>query len=107
MRCAAALRLSEKNFFDLMPADIYTRLQTHRKGLIVINPPYGRRLGKKADAGKLFFELCRKLKTDFKGWKAALIAPDKNLIRKVPFKTTTQHLFHGGLNLSLLIGTVA
>lgn len=95
-----------KNFFDLLPTDINGLPKSAPRGLVTINPPYGRRMETKQASEKLFAEICKKLKKDFIGWKIALILPSKHLIKKVPFKVTAHDLFHGGLNLTLLTGRI-
>lgn len=95
-----------KDFFDLLPADMKGLKKTAHRGLLTINPPYGRRLETKNYSEKMFIEICKKLKKDFTGWKVALIAPNKQLVKKVPFKVTAHDLFHGGLNLTLLTGRI-
>jgi len=94
-----------KNFFDLGTPDI-EGLTKSKHGLVIINPPYGRRLETQDRSDRLFVEICEKLRSDFKGWKTALIAPERSLIKKVPFAVTAHDLFHGGLNLTLLTGRI-
>ena len=50
----------QKNFFDLAPREL-----TDQTGVICINPPYGRRLGKRNDSQKIFHAICDKLKSDY------------------------------------------
>jgi putative N6-adenine-specific DNA methylase len=95
-----------KDFFDLLPTEIKGQTKPAHRGLLTINPPYGRRLETKDASEKMFVEICKKLKKDFTGWKIALIAPDKHLVKKVPFKVIPHHLFHGGLHLALLTGRI-
>ncbi len=94
------------DFFDLQPSDIKRLTKTERNGLVTINPPYGRRLGSKDNSEKTFVKICQKLKKDFKGWKIALIAPSRDLVKKVPFTVAAHDLFHGGLNLTFLTGRI-
>ena len=75
-------------------------------GLVVINPPYGVRLGSERQANDLFMGICRHLKTHFPGWTVALITPNRELARQVPFPSSQMSLTHGGLTLALLIGTI-
>jgi putative N6-adenine-specific DNA methylase len=103
---AGTISVTAKDFFDLLPSHIQEQTQTKRKGLVVINPPYGRRLETKAQSQALFIEICKKLKQDFKGWKFALIAPDKRLSKDIPFPATTHRIFHGGLKPILLTGRI-
>ena len=90
---------AKKDFFDLVPSAL-----TKYKGLVVINPPYGHRMGSRSESVKLFIAVCKKLKKDFSGWKAALIAPDITLQNALSLKTQT--LFHGGLKIHLLYGKI-
>jgi putative N6-adenine-specific DNA methylase len=96
-----AVRVNQKDFFDLIPREL-----TNHIGVICINPPYGRRLGHKQDSQKLFQAICDKLKSDYRGWKLALFAPGKKLTRTVPFATKSYPILHGGLKLTLLVGTI-
>jgi len=103
---SGTISVFRKDFFDLLPSEIKRLTKTERKGLVTINPPYGRRLGSKNNSEKMFVEICEKLKKDFKGWKIALIAPSRSLAKKVPFTVAAHDLFHGGLNLILLTGRI-
>ena len=107
---ADTIIVSKKNFFDLFPPRVENpgrrSSAAARDGLIAINPPFGRRLEAQDQGEKIFVEIGKKLKTDFKGWKIALIAPKKALVRKVPFKVHPHEFSHGGLNLTLLTGRI-
>ncbi len=76
------------------------------KRLVVLNPPYGRRLGSKANAATLYQQIKEKLSKDFKGWQFAVIGPHHFLKGKIPFPHQRFPLFHGGLSLTLLIGRI-
>lgn len=95
------VQVEEKDFFDLSSNTL-----TKDKGLVVINPPYGRRMGSRYESVKLFYAVCEKLKKDFSGWKVALIAPDISLLNSIPFILKAQTLHHGGLKISLLYGKI-
>ena len=103
---SGAISVFQKDFFDLVPSRVNGLKKTKGEGLIVLNPPYGRRLKTRKESEKVFVEICRKLKKDFKGWKVALIAPRKKLVRKIPFIVTAHDFFHGGLKVTLLTGRV-
>jgi putative N6-adenine-specific DNA methylase len=96
-----AVSVYPKDFFDLAPREL-----TDQTGIICINPPYGRRLGQKLDSQKIFLAICDKLKSDYGGWKLVLIAPSRKLAGTVPFATESYPIFHGGLKLTLLVGTI-
>jgi putative N6-adenine-specific DNA methylase len=101
---SGAVRVSRKDFLDVSPAEILSSDHVQAKGLVVINPPYGRRLGTKAQSAKLVDEICRKLKKDFAGWRFAMIAPDQQIGGCIPLMADRREFFHGGLTLSLLVG---
>ncbi len=94
------INVSSADFFELRPRSIKP------PGLVVLNPPYGRRIGSKNAADKMFGRIGEKLKNDFRGWKIALLMPDKHLLAKIPFKTTSRELAHGGLQITLVTGKI-
>jgi len=97
----SAIKVLQRDFEDLKPAEYFKR-----PGLVVINPPYGKRLGTPKQTTVLFETIGRMLKSHYQGWRLALIAPDKRLARQLPFKLHHQRLQHGGLNLRLLTGLI-
>jgi putative N6-adenine-specific DNA methylase len=94
------------DFFDMKSKDLPVMFNTRQTGLVIINPPYGIRLGTKSKSREIFRNIIKKLGSDFKGWRYALFVLDQNLIREVPFERTSILLDHGGLKLVLLTGTV-
>lgn len=100
---SGAIAVANADVLDIEPV----RDKDGRPGLIVINPPYGHRMETKEDSSRLFLEICRKLKKDFKGWKLALIAWDRRLADRVPFPVNIDEILHGGLHLLLLTGRIA
>ncbi|GBC63345.1 RNA methyltransferase [Desulfonema ishimotonii] len=98
---SARVRVSCRDFFDFSPADL-----TDRPGVVALNPPYGIRLGSGQESRDLFQAICRHLRAEYRGWKIALIAPDKDLARQLPFRVTRHPFRHGGLDLTLLTGKI-
>jgi putative N6-adenine-specific DNA methylase len=94
------------DFFDLHPENIHGMEKNMHPGLIALNPPYGRRLGNKSSIDDMFADIGKKLKKDFKGWKAAILVSDKRLVKKIPFKAKTHEFFHGGLRITLVTGKI-
>ncbi|MCF8051243.1 MAG: hypothetical protein K9L59_08415 [Desulfobacterales bacterium] len=87
------------DFFDLRPAKILPE-----SGLVVLNPPYGRRM----DPGTGDADMARvldHLKRFFKGWTAALVSPP-GLLDRIPFPHRSRPLVHGGLRLNLVTGRI-
>lgn len=99
-------RVGVRDFFELTPQDLELPPDGETNGLVVLNPPYGRRLGSKERLPKLIADIGLKLRKDFRGWRVALIVPDKSLIRQIPFPVNFHPLFHGGLKVSLLTGRI-
>jgi len=93
--------VTNADFFSLSPERL-----TDQVGLVVINPPYGRRMGARRDSAKLLEAICARLKERYLGWRLALIAPRKHLGPGVPLKLTARPLYHGGLHLTLFEGTI-
>jgi putative N6-adenine-specific DNA methylase len=104
---SGVVKVVNKDFKGLSLTDISEDLPEGKKGLIILNPPYGMRIGTKAKSRKLLDEIFEKLENDFKGWKLALFVPHGNIIHKIPFKLTSRLLDHGGTKLVLLTGTVS
>jgi putative N6-adenine-specific DNA methylase len=96
---AAGIGVSRNDFFTLNPRSI-----CRRKGLVVLNPPYGRRLDAIPAALARYREILGKLKSDFKGWRLALLVPTP-FARQLPIGgLNTRRLLHGGLDLTVVIG---
>ncbi len=87
------------DFFDMRP-------EQKKNGVVVLNPPYGIRLDKDEDITGLYKEIGRKLKTDFKGFRAGIICPDKDKLKALDIGLSPMPLFHGGLDLYAAIGVI-
>jgi putative N6-adenine-specific DNA methylase len=98
---AAWVGVARGDFFDLDPRSL-----TAATGLVVINPPYGRRLGTPAASARLFRQILARLQAVYPGWRCALIAPDSKLVEDLPFALRILPLTHGGLRLPLLVGRI-
>jgi putative N6-adenine-specific DNA methylase len=97
-----AVQVACGDFFQLDPADL-----TDKKGLIILNPPYGMRMAGKETGEEFFAAICSQLKKVYGGWQLALIIPEKHLKNKVPIPGLTEHrLFHGGLKIVLMTGRI-
>ncbi|MCP4023457.1 MAG: RNA methyltransferase [Desulfobacteraceae bacterium] len=90
----SAIQVCQGNYFDIQP-----RHFTREKAVVVLNPPYGRRIGEKGQTFPLYREIGEKLKQDFKGWRAGVILPSKSLIKALGLKAQLKPFFHGGLEL--------
>ena len=96
------IQVLEGDFFDLNPGDL-----TVEPGLVVINPPYGKRMGTRRESRLLIQDVMKKLKTDYRGWKFALMVPDRSDIGGISPEWRFHSIYHGGLKLELLVGKLA
>jgi putative N6-adenine-specific DNA methylase len=97
-----AVQVACRDFFQLDPEDL-----TDKKGLVILNPPYGMRIAGKANGEDFFTAICSQLKKAYSGWQLALIIPEKHLKNKIPIPGLTEHrLFHGGLKIVLMTGRI-
>jgi putative N6-adenine-specific DNA methylase len=81
---------------DLTPPDC-------RPGLVIVNPPYGERIGGAAELAPLYRTLGQTLKRRFAGWRVGLVTSDSSLARAtgLPFGPTLAPVLHGGLRVTL------
>jgi len=72
-------------------------------GLVMVNPPYGTRLGEAASLAPLYQALGRTLATQFRGWRVGLVAAEARLARAtgLPFLEPGPPVPHGGLRVRL------
>ncbi|HEX9102070.1 MAG TPA: hypothetical protein VF997_07700 [Polyangia bacterium] len=72
-------------------------------GTVIMNPPYGRRLGDPRALRSLYGAIGRALRARFSGWRAALLVSDARLIDAVGARVVAEHpLSNGGLRVRLL-----
>lgn len=94
---APAVAINVADFFSIRPAG--------ETGVVVLNPPYGRRI----DAGRqsrLYREIGEKLQKDFRNWTAAVVIPSRQLLPQISFAARMHPLVHGGLRVWVAIGRV-
>ena len=72
-------------------------------GLVIVNPPYGTRIGDKKPLFALYAALGKTLSTRFKGWRVGVITADSSLAKAtgLAFAKPTKPVSHGGLNITL------
>ena len=72
-------------------------------GLVITNPPYGERLGERAEMPKLYRTLGGALRERFSGWRAAVLAGDVDLGRAMQLHADKRYaLYNGALETVLL-----
>ena len=72
-------------------------------GLVIVNPPYGRRLGDREKLPTLYRALGQTLLSRFSGWRVGIIASDPKLAfaTGLPFLPNTAPVPHGGTRVYL------
>jgi putative N6-adenine-specific DNA methylase len=68
------------------------------QGIVVMNPPYGMRLGETDQLAPLYKTVGDTLKKNFRGWQGWILAGDANLVASVGLRATRRKkVFNGGL----------
>ncbi|HEX4459754.1 MAG TPA: SAM-dependent methyltransferase [Polyangia bacterium] len=110
-RSPAALSAAERNaersgmkaHVQLVRAELGDVKPPTARGLVLMNPPYGRRIGDPRLLRKLYADIGRVLRTRFAGWHAGLLVADRRLIDAIGAKVRHEHsLFNGGLRVTLV-----
>lgn len=65
-------------------------------GLVVVNPPYGERLGERESLVSLYQGLGDCLKQHYQGWHAAVITTDMELGKALGIRARQSHRFYNG-----------
>ena len=99
---AARAGVSDLCMFETRPAAELERPEGP-PGLVIVNPPYGARLGNAAGLRALYATLGRRLKASFQGWRVGLVTSDAALAKatKLPFAAPGPVVDHGGLKIRL------
>lgn len=96
-----SIGVSEGDFFHIDPGQI-----TDRPGYVILNPPYGRRLGKPGETGDLQAAVLAKLRRDYPGWRLGMLLPVGRPGKTIPLELEGLTVLHGGLRVKLLTGMV-
>lgn len=111
-RDAGAIRGASENAERAGVAHL-TRFETHAvsdlqrpngpPGLVIVNPPYGARIGTSKQLFGLYGSLGKTLKERFRGWRVGLITTEAGLARAttLPFEDPGPSVAHGGLKVQL------
>ena len=73
------------------------------KGLVMVNPPYGARIGNKKLLYGLYGALGKTLLERFSGWRVGLVTSESSLAKAtgLPFLPTGAPIANGGLKVRL------
>jgi len=109
----AAVRIAQQNvriaglqdYVEIVqqPLQDCAPLSEAERGLVVVNPPYGERLGADSDLPALYAQLGDVLKARFQHWHAAVFTGNPELTRHIGLRSTRQHaLFNGPIACKLV-----
>ena len=111
-RDAGAIRMSQQNAeragvaeqtrFQLCPiSDL--QAPDCAPGLIIVNPPYGARIGNKGPLFGLHAAMGEVFRTRFPGWRVGIVTSEAGLAKAtgLPFQTPGPIVAHGGLKVRL------
>ena len=72
-------------------------------GLVMINPPYGARIGNKKILYSVYAQLGEVLKTRYKGWRVGIVTSEPSLAKAMGLKfiDPTPPVSNGGLRVAL------
>lgn len=88
------VRLEKKDFFAATPY--------HQKGVVFLNPPYGRRLADD-NVADIYHKIGSVLKHKFAGFDAWIISPDKTFTHRIGLRAAAKHnIFNGQLDCQFL-----
>ena len=97
-----AMRAGVKAQFACQPISALVP-PTDQPGLVMVNPPYGARIGNKKVLYALYASLGARLKSDFAGWRLGLVTSDRGLAQAtgLSFSEISGPIPHGGLRICL------
>ena len=72
-------------------------------GLVIVNPPYGKRIGNKGPLYGLYASLGERLKSEFAGWRVGLLTSEPGLARAtdLDWAPPGPRIDHGGVKIQL------
>jgi 23S rRNA (guanine2445-N2)-methyltransferase / 23S rRNA (guanine2069-N7)-methyltransferase len=102
-------------FIHLQKRDVahLQRPEGFENGLLITNPPYGERMGEEGEVRALYRTLGERLRTDFSGWRAAVLAAQAEQDQTDPAHALGLHadkryvLYNGAIACELLICEIA
>lgn len=74
-------------------------------GLVIVNPPYGDRLGDRNELQSLYRSFGKALLSRFSGWRVGLVTSEASLAKAtgLPFAQPSGPVSHGGLRITLFL----
>lgn len=89
--------------FEKRELDMATPPSGATKGLFLVNPPYGERLGEESELVAVYRRIGDAMKKRFKGWKGGVFTGSQPLSKEVGLRAARRHvLFNGAIECRLL-----
>ena len=96
------ISLEQKTFAESCN-DIIENKDVNEKNMVVVNPPYGERLGEKQELAHLYSEMGECWREHFPNWKIALFTANDELIKHIGLRAhRTNSFFNGAIKCKLL-----
>ena len=86
------VHFEKKELADCLP----TSKMRSQPGMVIVNPPYGERLGKIYELKSLYSALGYQLKTHFEGWRAGMLTGNPDLGKSMGMRATQKRTFFNG-----------
>lgn len=103
---AAAHGLAEAIHLDCRPVSDLS-CPTETPGLIIVNPPYGSRIGKKGPLFALYGTLGKRLSEQFSGWRVGVVTSDGGLVKAMGLALSSGPVLdNGGIKVKLYQGKI-
>lgn len=84
--------------------DVFAPKEKEQPGLVIVNPPYGERLGEVSELQPLYASLGLRLKEAFTGWRAAIFTGNPELGKQMGLRAKKYYsLFNGAIPCQLLL----
>jgi putative N6-adenine-specific DNA methylase len=95
---AALSQFTQRAISDLVPPE-----GAESGGLVIVNPPYGGRIGERGKVAALYQALGQVLASRFAGWRVGLVTNDAQLVAAtgLPFAPASGPISHGGIKVVL------
>ncbi|MBI3560761.1 MAG: bifunctional 23S rRNA (guanine(2069)-N(7))-methyltransferase RlmK/23S rRNA (guanine(2445)-N(2))-methyltransferase RlmL [Gammaproteobacteria bacterium] len=92
-----AKRLGLENHLQFIHRDLVdTRGEDSPAGLVMVNPPYGQRMGEQETLPELYRTLGQQFKQHFPNWRAAIFTGNPDMGRHVGLRPQRKHALYNG-----------
>ena len=86
------IHLEKRELAECVPS----KKMTSRPGILIVNPPYGKRVGEIRGLKPLYSALGHQLKTHFQGWKAGVVTGNPDLGKAMGIRAKEKRVFFNG-----------